>query len=131
MKKTHISRLACTLPHPKRLSSSVKAMDENEIIRASRNIPVIIGYLRRHFQGFVIRVEEQPPSRVVFSLTDLSSGERLTLGVLWPALGDRDNTPNLIEKQMSESDIAGRLKDKKNYFWSVGAPPESCGNNRT
>jgi hypothetical protein len=55
-------------------------MDEHEIIRASRNIPVIIGYLRRHFQGFVIRVEEQPPSRVIFSLTDLSSGERLTLG---------------------------------------------------
>jgi hypothetical protein len=84
MKKAHSGRLACPLLSAKTVS---KAMDEHEIIRASRNIPVIIGYLRRHFQGFVIRVEEQPPSRVVFSLTDLSSGERLTLGVLWPALG--------------------------------------------
>lgn len=93
-------------------------MDEHEIIRASSNIPVIIVYLRRHFRDFVIRVEEQPPSKVIFILTDLSSGERLTLGVLWPALGDRDNTSDLLQQQMDDSDIAGRLRIKTNYLWT-------------
>lgn len=106
-------------------------MDEHEIIRASSNIPVIVGYLRRHFPGFVIRVDEQPPSRVVFCLTDLSSGERLTLGVLWPALGDRDNTSDLIQQKMNDGDIAGQLRDKKNYFWTVGPAPESGVNSGT
>jgi hypothetical protein len=99
-------------------------MDEHEIIRASRNIPIIIGYLRRHFHDFVIRVEEQPPSRVEFILTHMSSGERLTLGVLWPALGDPGNTSGLIQQKMDDSDLAGRLRNKKNYFWTVDTTPE-------
>ena len=106
-------------------------MDEHEITRASSNIAVIINYLRRHFGDFVIRVEERPPSRVVFILTDLSSGERLTLGVLWPALGDRNSTSDLIQQKMNDSDIAGRLRNKKNYLWTVDTAPESGANSRT
>jgi hypothetical protein len=106
-------------------------MDEREIMRVSQNIPVIISYLRIHFRDFVIRVEERPPSKVLFILTDLSSGERLTLGVLWPALGDRNRTSYVVQQKMNDSDIAGRLRNKKNYLWTVGTVPESGTNNRT
>lgn len=104
-------------------------MDEHEITRASGNIAVIIDYLRRHFGDFVISMEEVPPSKVVFILTG-SSGERLTLGVLWPALGDRNSTSDRIQQKMNDSDIAGRLRNKKNYLWTVDTAPESGANRR-
>jgi hypothetical protein len=106
-------------------------MDEQEILRTSRNISVIIGYLRTHLEGFVIRVEEQPPSRIVFSLTSLTSGERLTLAVLWPALGDKNNTPDLIQQKMNNSDIARRLRDEKTYFWTVSTASGSGATGET
>jgi hypothetical protein len=100
-------------------------MDEHEIIRVSNNIPVIISYLCRHFRDFVIRVEERPPSQVLFILTDLLRGERLTLAVLWPALGDRNSTSDVLQQKMNDCDIAGRLKNTKNYLWTIDTVPES------
>ena len=95
-------------------------MDERDVSRAAGNIPVIIGYLRSHFHDFTIRVEERPPNRIVFSLTNLATSEQLMLVVLWPTLGERHITSDLIQQKMNESDLAGKLKSVKNYLWTVG-----------
>jgi hypothetical protein len=121
VRPTRLRRLSA----PSLLFLKVESMDEHEIARAANNIAVIINYLRRHFVDFVIRVEERPPSRVVFILTDLSTDARLTLGVLWPPLGDRNSTSDLIQRKLNDSDIAGRLKNKKDYLWTVDTAPRS------
>ena len=93
-------------------------MDDEEIARASRNVTLIGDYLRRHFTDFLYEVEERPPINVVFHLTDPTSGERLTLVVVWPTLGGCDKTPAFVEKRMKDDDLADRLRNSKDYLWT-------------
>src|SRR5215203_5232593 len=97
-------------------------MDDDEIARASRNVTLIGDYLRRHFTDFLYVVEERPPMNVVFDLTDPTSGERLLLGVVWPTLGGCDKTPAFIEKRMADDNLAGQLRNSRDYLWAVDAP---------
>jgi hypothetical protein len=97
-------------------------MDDEEIARASRNIKAIGDYLREQFKDYLYEVKEKPPINVVFHLTHMTNGERLTLGVVWPTLGDCDKTPAFLEKRMMDDDLAGRLRNRKEYFWTADVP---------
>ena len=98
-------------------------MDYNEVSRASRNIDVIAGYLHQHFGDCTVQVVEQPPIFVRFLLSNAVTGERFVLGVFWPALGDRNNTPERIANKMENEDLARNLRIAKEYIWDHNAKP--------
>jgi len=97
-------------------------MEDEEIARASSNVTLIGEYLRRHFTDFLFELKEKPPIHVVFHLTDPTTPERLTLSVVWPTLGSCDKTPAFIVKRMTDDDLAGRLRNSRDYLWAVDAP---------
>jgi hypothetical protein len=98
-------------------------MDYKSVSRASRNIDIIAGYLHQHFGDCTVQVVEQPPVFVRFIVSNLVTGERLVLGVLWPTLGAVDNTPDLLANKMNDQDLARNLRITRNYIWDHSAKP--------
>ena len=98
-------------------------MDYKQVSRACRNIDVIARYLRQHFGDCTVQVVEQPPIFVRFLLSNAVTGERFVLGVFWPTLGDRNNTPERIANKMKDEDLAGNLRITREYIWDHNAKP--------
>ena len=98
-------------------------MDHKEVSRPSSNIDVIADYLRQHFSGCTIQVVEQPPIFVRFVLSNAVTGERFVLGVFWPTLGDRNNTPERMANKLKDEDIARFLRITREYIWDRNAKP--------
>jgi hypothetical protein len=106
-------------------------MNDQEALRVESNISVIMGYMASQFEGFLLQVKEHPPVNVRFTITNRTTSNRFTLEVLWSMLSETGNTAAVIQRKLTEQNIAERLRRSTGiYFWNINAEPEPSRSDR-
>jgi hypothetical protein len=88
-------------------------LEEEDCIQQS--LKIIREYLVRAFPGFDVTEDLSDPSIChKFTLTNATNSEQLKLKIGWPRLSDDVET---MERLLVHSDVAGKMRDNKYYFW--------------
>ena len=85
--------------------------------RIQHNLKIIRAYLMKAFPGFGMWDEAEPDICHKFVLTNPGTGEEFKLKVGWARFSDEFDEPALMERVLVYSDVAGKLREEKYYFW--------------
>ena len=83
-----------------------------------RNLKIIRDYLMKAFPGFDMTEDTTDPSVChKFTLTNTTTFEQFKLKVGWTRFSDIDTGPEMMERLLVYSDVAGKLREEKYYYW--------------
>lgn len=82
-----------------------------------RNLKVIRKYLMAAFQGFDMWDEAEARICHKFILTNPKTSEAFKLKVMWGRISDDSTDGETLLKLMVASDVAGKLREEKYYYW--------------
>ena len=81
------------------------------------SLKIIRAYLMNAFPGFDMWDEAEPGICHKFVLTNPQTAEELKLKVGWARLSDGLDEPVMMERVLVYSDVAGKLREAKYYYW--------------